>query len=1053
MVEIGNLMEFGTDFEHMHHSRVKRALGNDLSEITLHMIEKASQTISSTEVNLGDSFTFEAVLDLPRISIENKSDLNIEIFSLDPEEAKRDVNNDVNRIQFQVPVHVLNIDSLTNGITSFIVIGSPLEPVGARVIRTGTVAYFPPEWTVTRRTDNAISHNFGLVKNVDDTNPTTVVLEAAFAIQSIADDSSGEEAIISVGGETLSDPTLFIDIESNPNPNDVTVAIEEYGFDNKLYLAGQAAFDMIVHIPSQFLLSLNQKKKSMLILLLFLGGSGSESLHFEAVPDFDVTDFSLRLCRASIINIGKALPCVRHSDTLLKDVYSKSDDTKPFNDFGNIDVGRTCPLNYPSTYMNDNSFTASLVYELPRGQSVDPGSNVRISGGVRLGNNTIWVSSMLYEAQNTPMGPNIITSLNFNGDIILMINNTHYDEDHVLLEVCDIAVVKVGENLPCLDVTKDVIKEYGTESKMIGSDFVHSYSFKRDIVTIDLGYVMNTGFTKKQKNHNASRDDRFAIEVEVQMSDHVLATNGSSWNVALAVKFGEIVVVANKMVNVLRSDAIEHDKGNLNAVLALVNEDDTHRIKSEGLTLEEILPRMRAGYMIDDVVVNMTEIARQTLGEEEMNIGDSITFNMEIDFPGLAISEKTDLVIEIFGLKPDTGIAGFHICQAHMIDPRGSNIKAIQEYPHYTETNMHEFPNLVEKTRLQFQQVHTNNISDLVNNKIGVQFQAVMVPSPGMVNGEDYYITAGAEYGEDTYVWIYEAKVELKNPPTIISKGSSALFVIEAFITDPAVSIDFGTFQPLGYSDLFHIGQITFETGNAFACSDPKFWKDKYLPSPTELSVVNASLSYPMLINREADRLVTEEKNKMVFYVPIHVLNVDTVSASKVRNVAFGLKIGNSKLWTALHENNSVPISFEADDIGWDDKFYVHGQAALNVRVTIPSTAGKNDLYLEAVPDFDQTEVSAWICQLRILEVGFGLPCLRHRIRDNLTNFNRSHTDRPFYDFASLYLGQTCPMRSIETPDDNDFLVQIVYELPPQESITTGCKDYRPAKMIACFKT
>eukprot|EP00094_Tigriopus_californicus_P011496 TCALIF_11101-PA protein Name:"Protein of unknown function" AED:0.09 eAED:0.09 QI:0/0.77/0.73/0.95/0.48/0.58/46/1495/2737 len=1795
-------------------------LGNDLSEITLHMIEKASQTISSTEVNLGDSFTFEAVLDLPRISIENKSDLNIEIFSLDPEEgvagfhicqahvlfkgpqlkyiqdypvyndhskahyptyiektkitfeqlhtndegspddenqvkvqfqavlvdheqtqngrqyylttgvdfagqsfvwigqakvqtsivpleydakvdfhnpssairkgnaelfsisafitepsadiefgvfqplgfndifhigqisysvgnafacsrpefweeryirspskltvnnatlrypflinreAKRDVNNDVNRIQFQVPVHVLNIDSLTNGITRYLSFGlkignkklwsalheitiqkadpvvnqevpvlkkvsminnltssgkvlagnsvifriemianpgwsrfditlstnpgSPLEPVGARVIRTGTVAYFPPEWTVTRRTDNAISHNFGLVKNVDDTNPTTVVLEAAFAIQSIADDSSGEEAIISVGGETLSDPTLFIDIESNPNPNDVTVAIEEYGFDNKLYLAGQAAFDMIVHIPS---------------------GSGSESLHFEAVPDFDVTDFSLRLCRASIINIGKALPCVRHSDTLLKDVYSKSDDTKPFNDFGNIDVGRTCPLNYPSTYMNDNSFTASLVYELPRGQSVDPGSNVRISGGVRLGNNTIWVSSMLYEAQNTPMGPNIITSLNFNetvgnttepvpfvtsypiittrgrnsplfnvnegfyiqyimkfqpgtkadykfvieppgpqikickliithigqnfpcaqppgstvtgyenielqhdktgdvcgesatftfwgltnwgrdpiihdltpdddsiqikayfqvcmqgasavpevlnvlhrldpesiqgeseielsgiikdfthdrgiegttyksltgpddifysrapklmrfeirvpenylGDIILMINNTHYDEDHVLLEVCDIAVVKVGENLPCLDVTKDVIKEYGTESKMIGSETVHrtllvrmqgvcyvqvdsiddaslitveavvrvrdvsdgrsvgitahvipvggfseslsdqidvtmvvtsempqnfsvdtllpeeptvsplddseiytetsqkvwipflivlplektvqieatfltpstdgvavyhitdvrfgdieggrnipctsakvhlqsAYGtifqqtsnvttlMQRDIVTIDLGYVMNTGFTKKQKNHNASRDDRFAIEVEVQMSDHVLATNGSSWNVALAVKFGEIVVVANKMVNVLRSDAIEHDKGNLNAVLALVNEDDTHRINlvtcarvnrmaltshsqfsnskfrkvtkvavlvsnvpgnfikvlekdmsisniihfiepletrflrigiredssvnnldilplaingvsffgclpsetkpelSECVSKRETIdssdtdqyrhfavdnlrdqlffcdtnPRINgtacfsvmsidsdiqftrtvndlgqdwvisqdlndmdhwrtkraAGYMIDDVVVNMTEIARQTLGEEEMNIGDSITFNMEIDFPGLAISEKTDLVIEIFGLKPDTGIAGFHICQAHMIDPRGSNIKAIQEYPHYTETNMHEFPNLVEKTRLQFQQVHTNNISDLVNNKIGVQFQAVMVPSPGMVNGEDYYITAGAEYGEDTY--IYEAKVELKNPPTIISKGSSALFVIEAFITDPAVSIDFGTFQPLGYSDLFHIGQITFETGNAFACSDPKFWKDKYLPSPTELSVVNASLSYPMLINREADRLVTEEKNKMVFYVPIHVLNVDTVSASKVRNVAFGLKI---------------------------------------------ATAGKNDLYLEAVPDFDQTEVSAWICQLRILEVGFGLPCLRHRIRDNLTNFNRSHTDRPFYDFASLYLGQTCPMRSIETPDDNDFLVQIVYELPPQESITTG---------------
>lgn len=54
---------------------------------------------------------------------------------------------------------------------------------------------------------------------------------------------------------------------------------------------------------------------------------------------------------------------------------------------------------------------------------------------------------------------------------------------------------------------------------------------------------MNTGFTKKQKKHNASNDDRFVIEIEVQMSDHPLAINGSDWNVIFVVKFGEIVIV------------------------------------------------------------------------------------------------------------------------------------------------------------------------------------------------------------------------------------------------------------------------------------------------------------------------------------------------------------------------------------------------------------------------------------------------------------------------------------------------------------------------------
>lgn len=154
-----------------------------------------------------------------------------------------------------------------------IIAGSPIVPVGARVIRTGTVAYFPPEWTVTQRSDNAIVHNFGLVKNVDDTNPTTVVLEAAFAIHNNADDSSEVKVFISVGDQQTDQS---VDIESNviflpfparhriqqsicnfffqPNPKDVSVTINEYGFDDQLYLAGQAGFDMVVHVPSKFFL-------------------------------------------------------------------------------------------------------------------------------------------------------------------------------------------------------------------------------------------------------------------------------------------------------------------------------------------------------------------------------------------------------------------------------------------------------------------------------------------------------------------------------------------------------------------------------------------------------------------------------------------------------------------------------------------------------------------------------------------------------------------------------------------------------------------------------
>ena len=42
-----------------------------------------------------------------------------------------------------------------------------------------------------------------------------------------------------------------------------------------------------------------------------------------------------------------------------------------------------------------------------------------------------------------------------------------------------------------------------------------------------------------------------------------------------------------------------------------------------------------------------------------------------------------------------TGLSGFHICQAHMLDHRGANIKAIQEYPYYDDQRKTGLPWIV----------------------------------------------------------------------------------------------------------------------------------------------------------------------------------------------------------------------------------------------------------------------------------------------------------------------------------------------------------------------
>lgn len=86
---------------------------------------------------------------------------------------------------------------------------------------------------------------------------------------------------------------------------------------------------------------------------------------FEAVPDFEIPNYSAKLCRISIRNIGKGLPCLYHADVKSKEVYSKSEEAKLFDDYGLIEVGQLCPMNYPRGDASSNKFIAQVAYQFP----------------------------------------------------------------------------------------------------------------------------------------------------------------------------------------------------------------------------------------------------------------------------------------------------------------------------------------------------------------------------------------------------------------------------------------------------------------------------------------------------------------------------------------------------------------------------------------------------------------------------------------------------------------------------------------------------------------
>ena len=60
-------------------------LGTGYDNTTVRLREVASQTISGSRVDVGDTFTFELAVDLAHVI--NPADLNVEIFGMEPDEG------------------------------------------------------------------------------------------------------------------------------------------------------------------------------------------------------------------------------------------------------------------------------------------------------------------------------------------------------------------------------------------------------------------------------------------------------------------------------------------------------------------------------------------------------------------------------------------------------------------------------------------------------------------------------------------------------------------------------------------------------------------------------------------------------------------------------------------------------------------------------------------------------------------------------------------------------------------------------------------------------
>lgn len=73
--------------------------------------------------------------------------------------------------------------------------------------------------------------------------------------------------------------------------------------------------------------------------------------------------------------------------------------------------------------------------------------------------------------------------------------------------------------------------------------------------------------------------------------------------------------------------------------------------------------------------------------------------------------------------------------------------------------------------------------------------------------------------------------------------------------------------------------------------------------------------------------------------------------------------------------------------------------------------------------------------------MGANLPCI-DSMEEKHADLNKTSNEREFNDIAKFPVGKTCPItRSDSDPKDNQFKAQIVYELPPSETVSAGSNE------------
>lgn len=113
-----------------------------------------------------------------------------------------------------------------------------------------------------------------------------------------------------------------------------------------------------------------------------------------------------------------------------------------------------------------------------------------------------------------------------------------------------------GKNVACMmDPETGYYDVQLLQNSSLGDPMIHTS--QTDTMVIDIGYLTNTGVSYMQKMPVEPDDNVVGLEIEIMMADHINATTGSIIPISIAVKFGDVIYVVTKNLEIVRDAALD----------------------------------------------------------------------------------------------------------------------------------------------------------------------------------------------------------------------------------------------------------------------------------------------------------------------------------------------------------------------------------------------------------------------------------------------------------------------------------------------------------------